>query len=157
MIGADYVWFRTVFATSSDRGTDGFLVFPGHDETFKPATSPDLSFPLAIDLKGSNDGSPYVDEYHWYLSDPSFPSGAPRLQLQRHDPSALASRSSRVRLALTAEGTAILDPQNSDNVDRLLRDVHLYAKRLSDNTIYWSDLHRCVFAPDAFVATATLF
>lgn len=155
--GHDYVTFRTVFAAPlTARAPDGMLRWPAPGtvtlHTRRAPTSPFASFPVIVDLAGANDAVAYVDEWHWWLSQPSTATGNPYWSISYYT-DGTGTRSGRVRLGLTAAGSAIASVPSSENMDRLMRNVHIYAKRLSDNAIVWIDVHRSAFAGDSFPST----
>jgi hypothetical protein len=154
VILTNFVDFRAGFATSVNVDNDGHPEFaPSSLLTIRPFISYDTWNPVAgitIDLFDTNDAAAYVDENHWYLSDPAAATGAPRWEIVRADPSALVSRSGRVTLRLTAAGQALYVVGDSDIMAALLHQVHLYAFNLSTENAYWADLHRCAFAAASF-------
>jgi hypothetical protein len=153
-----YVDFRALFTSSAVVANDGHLTFEGFDETFRPFTNWEFAAVTGVtmDLAGSNDAAAFVDEWHWWLSDPGAANGNPRWEIVRADPGGGATRSGRVTLRLTAHGVTLLPSQEADVMSALLRDVHLYAWRISASDVYWADLHRCAFAPASFPPTVSV-
>lgn len=151
---ANYVDFRAGFATSVNVASDGHPEWaPNSLETFRPFISYDTWNPvtgIGIDLFATNDAAAYVDENHWYLSDPGAANGAPLWEIVRNDPSAFVSRSGRVTFRLTALGQSLYVVGDSDIMSALLHQVHLYAFNIAGENAYWSDLHRCAFAAASF-------
>jgi hypothetical protein len=171
MILTSYVDFRFNFGVPATTDADGHPIFwakqdPAKLFTFRPFNAWDYD-PVwspgglvitghEIDLTinagnptGKNDVSPFVDEWHWYLSCPgAATSGGPRWEIVRNDPGGGQTRSGRVTLQLTALGEALHSSHVSDLVSAMLTDVHIYAIHIA-NEVVWIDAHQCAFAPDS--------
>lgn len=150
MIATSYTGFRNLFAkVAAATDIDGYLEWPVADATqvvTSAITTYATAFPISIDLAGSNDSVAWTDEWHWYLGQPTEGTGSERFELQRHDPSATVTRSGRVYLATTASGAAELSVHSASILDRMVRDVWVYAKKISTEAIYVLDVHRAMFA-----------
>lgn len=155
MIVSYYADFRELFAASSAYDTDGMRHWASEElqtAAVKPFSTWAVSFPVLFDLSGVDDAVPFVDEWHWYLSMPtesvSFASNP--FVLSRADTGA-GSRSGRVYIGLTAYGTSIITAslQSASTMDKLLRDVTLYARNPGLAETYFWELHRCAFAPES--------
>jgi hypothetical protein len=147
MIAPNYATFRALFANTATRANDGMLEWDGWTIAMSTGiTAYTVTFPISIDLAGSDDAAAFVDEWHWYLSVSNEGSGYERIQLVRYDPSDIVSRSGRVQIRLTAAGTAELQTHDTTWMDRFFRDSYLYAKKISDGEVYYADLHRLMFA-----------
>jgi len=156
LICATYGSFRDVFGTGST-DVDGYKQFgvKRGDYTLGAAaafSNPfSIVFPYSFSVHDVNDAVAWTDEYPWYLSEPAAATGAPRLELQRHDPSAYVTRSGRVRIALTAAGTSFMTTYDAQHMDQLLRNTHVPSIAATSPTIvYWFDLHRSAFAPGSY-------
>lgn len=154
MILTTYLDFRNAFkASPTVIAADGMPEFQPASKTFRPITTHEADFVTGItmDLTGGvNDASAGVPEWFWWLSDPGSATGNPKLQLTAADPSPpFTTRSGRVKLSLTPAWASIYTP-SAEAVHYLLNRVHLYAFKIADNETYWSDLHRCAFAPNSF-------
>lgn len=150
MIAVSYASFRNLFAKpAATSAIDGFLTWPAADATQVVSTAITTyatSFPITIDLAGADDSVAWTDEWHWYLGQNTEGTGNERFELQRYDTSATVSRSGRTRLALTASGSAELSVHSSTILDRMVRDMWIYAKKISTEAIYVLDVHRAMFA-----------
>lgn len=157
MIAPNYVHFRYLFAKlAATAAADGFLEWPVADATQVVSTAITTyatAFPISIDLtitdedpSGADDAVAWTDEWHWYLAQSTEGSGSERFELQRYDPSTTVSRSGRVYLATTASGAAELSVHSASVLDRMVRDMWIYAKNIANKTIYVLDVHRAMFA-----------
>lgn len=145
MIATTYRDFRFLFSVAGTDGTDGYPVWDlGVPEVVQPWTSPFVNFPVDIDLAGADDAGP--DEWHWYLSLPNLGSSDAYLTIARRD-IAPTTRSGRVRLSL---GPSHVGVMNATKANLFFRNAYLYARKLSDDTVYMADLHRCAFSPASF-------
>ena len=157
MICSNYGSFREIFGTGSGQDVDGYKRFgvKRGDYTLTAGavfSNPfSIVFPYSFSVHDINDVVAGTDEYHWWMSEPAQATGAPRLELQRHDPSAYVTRSGRIRIALTAAGTSFMTTYDAQHMDQLLRNVHIYCiAATAPATVYWFDLHRSAFAPGSF-------
>lgn len=110
-----YAQFRATFATSATIGTDGFLVWPGAE--VEPVTGlmmePEItSFPHLIQVDDTQDPSPGVDRYDWYVSQRTDDPAKQYLTVARND-SLPQTYSGQVVIGLTALAVSLLfDPDD---------------------------------------------
>lgn len=160
----EYVGFRSLFrANPTVIAADGMPAFicaqdPTKLKTFRPFSSWDeinLVDGHVIDLAGADDSIAHVDEWHFYVSDPSRASRGPgRWRAYRTDPDAglTSTRSGRVTLRLSeAALTQLLSGGTSaEDLAYALRGVHIYALKIATGEVGWADLYRCAFAASGF-------
>jgi len=150
MIAPNYASFRNLFAKpAATSAIDGFLTWPAADATQVVSTAITTyatAFPISIDLAGADDSVAWTDEWHWYLGQTTEGTGSERFELQRYDTSSTASRSGRVYLATTASGAAELSVHSASVLDRMVRDMWIYAKNIATEAFYVLDVHRAMFA-----------
>ena len=152
MICPRFIDFRTAFQVTAGTDVDGLPTWGPADDVlvaFRAFSGYAFTFPITVSTTSSDDAVAWVDEWDWYLSEPAMATNAPRFTLVRNDPSISVTRSGRVTLGLTAAGQAIVSTLSASSMDRLLRDVHLYAFDRTGLAVYWSPLHTCAFAPNA--------
>lgn len=153
MICYDYASFRNVFMAGEPVALDGLPTWEPSkfDGTLIFYEGWTISFPLNLQMTGSDDAVTGVDEYHWYLSQPTALT-TPRLSISRNDPLG-STRSGRVSLGLTAAGAALLasdelgPPYSAAAMDSFLRGCYVYSYTIATNKYYVGDLWRLAFAP----------
>ena len=149
-----YADFRNLFMLGETPAPDGFPTwdygrFAG---TLVVYSNWQLTFPITVALAVSDDAVKYTDEYHWYLSQPTELT-APRMELQRYDNLPTGTRSGRVRIALTATGSALLastdlgPPHSSEAMNNFLRGCYVYAFDIANAQYYVLDMWRAAFVP----------
>lgn len=159
MIITNYADFRNIFGAGQPAADDGLpewpvakvlsITAPGTG-IIKPFTSWQFNWPKRITAAAGIDAVIHVDEWHWYLLQPT-ETTAPRLELTRDDNLPVSTHSGSVLLSLTAAGLSAITTDGSPlysaaNVDKLFRGCYVYAYSIAGDSISIVDLHRCAFA-----------
>ena len=156
MICTDYASFRNVFMAGEPVALDGFPTWDAtrFDGTLFPFTGWQQTFPISVQMTGGTDAVAGVDEYHWYLSQPTERT-EPRLSLTLRTPASGTTNSGRTWLGLTAVGSALLAGESlgpahsAQAMDSFLRNTYIYSYDIANNKYYATDLHRLAFAPQS--------
>ena len=149
-----YADFRNLFMAGEPDAPDGFPTWEASKfvGTLAIFSNWQVTFPVTISIAVVDDAVAYTDEYHWYLSQPTEMT-VPRMELQRYDNLPTGTRSGRVRLALTAAGTALLasgdigPAHSAEAMGAFFRDCYVYAYKIADDKYYIADLYRLAFSP----------
>lgn len=160
MIITNYADFRNIFGAGEPNDLDGLprwpvakmlsLIAPGFG-IIKPWTTWQITFPKRVTAAIGADFTLGVDEWHWYLSQPTELT-SPRLALTRDDFLPSTTNSGRVELSLTAAGLASIAGADGSpvysaaTIDKLFKGCFIYVFNIGDEEISAVDLHRCAFA-----------
>lgn len=118
----------------------------------QPISSWIFTWPLTIQQTNAPDGTLFVDEWNWFVSEPGLSAGEPRFYLTRLDNLPASTRSGRCQLNRTVAGEAAMAGpdgaplHSAEKIDKIFRNVYIYTQRISGGEIYIADMHRCAFA-----------
>lgn len=150
-----YADFRNLFMLGETPAADGFPTWntTKFDGTMVLYSNWQITFPITTAaLAVVDDAVAYTDEYHWYLAQPTEVT-VPRMELQRYDNLPTGTRSGRVKIALTAAGTALLassdlgPPHSAEAMGAFLRGCYLYGYSIATSKYYVTDMWRAAFVP----------
>lgn len=164
MIITNYADFRNIFGAGEPAADDGLprwpvdkmlsLIAPGFG-IIKPWSTWQITFPKRITASAGLDAVLGVDEWHWYLSQPT-ENTTPRLQLTRDDNLPVSTHSGTTLISLTAAGLAAIAGADGSpvysaaTIDKLFKGCFVYVFNIGDEEISAVDLHRCAFANASF-------
>jgi hypothetical protein len=154
MICPVYADFRNIFMAGEPLAADGF---PTWDATRFEGTlvlypNWQITFPIDCQFTSSNDAVVGVDEYHWYLLQPT-ETTEPRLSLTLRPTASGVTASGRCILGLTAAGTALLasgdigPAHSAEAMSNFLRGCYVYGYVIATNKYYVLDMWRAAFVP----------
>jgi hypothetical protein len=150
-----YADFRNLFMLGEPPAPDGFPEWDNSkfNGTMVLYSNWQITFPITTAaLTVADDAVNGTDEFHWYLAQPTELT-EPRMELQRYDNLPTSTRSGRVKIALTAAGSALLasrdlgPPHSAEAMGAFLRGCYLYGYDIAASKYYVTDMWRAAFVP----------